>query len=167
VIVTAPVSTRLREVFDRSRRTLAVLLLAAVPWTVVVYPGGFDFLFAWGLFNTNPPHVLTLVRFLTVETPGPMSLPDRLLAWPVATVFYLAGLVSVASSVLDREDRRVTAAALALAALTHARVSAGFFRIGESVLPVGAVVLLGAACWALGGQRDDRDFEDGPTGSRR
>jgi uncharacterized protein (TIGR04206 family) len=134
-----------------------VLASLSVPWTVVVYPGGVDFVFAWGLVNTNPLHLVPLSTYLLVYV-DPAGLPPRLLAWPVATGLVGLAAASAALAAVGREDRRVTAGLLVLGALVHARLTLGFLRLGETVVPLGTGLLLGGAWWALGdGRTSDSD----------
>ena len=127
-----------------TRRLLALLGLALLPWTV--FPSG-DFVFAWGLVSTTPVHVTTLPDYLFVYTAG---LPQRLLAWPVAVLLY--GL-AVGSAVLgnvdaDLEDRRVTGGLLVLAGASDLWFALGMVeRTGLLAFPTGTVLLWTAAWW--------------------
>ncbi|PSQ20096.1 TIGR04206 family protein [Halobacteriales archaeon QS_8_69_26] len=127
-----------------------VVVLALLPWTVVVHPGGVDLVFGWGLVNTNPLGVVDLPSYLFVYTPGPRSLPSRLVAWPGSTALFVLAVASASLGVVGREDRRVTAALLALAGLVHLRVALGLVRVGGTALPVGSALMLGTAWWVLG-----------------
>lgn len=129
---------------------LPLSVLALVPWTVVVYPDGVDLVFAWGLVNTNPVGVVDLWSYLFVYTRGLRSLPARLAAWPGSTALFVLALASSSLGVVGREDRRVTAALLALAGLVHLRVALGLVRVGGTAVPVGTALLFGAAWWTFG-----------------
>jgi len=133
------------------RELLLVLALGLVPWTVVVYTGGVDLLFPWGLVNTDPWQLTDLPSYLTVYTAGFQSLPARLQAWPVATGVHALAVGSALLTAADRchldgvEDRRLTAGLLVLAALVHLQVTLGLDRVGERSLPVGALLAFGVA----------------------
>ena len=123
-------------------RRLALIALLAVPWTVLVAPGGTTFVYPWGLVNPTTFHVTTLPDYLFVYTTG---LPERLLAWPVSVVLYLAALASAFAGRF--EDRRVTGGLLAIAGLSQAIFALGFPRRSGTVIPLGAVLLWTAAWW--------------------
>ena len=132
-------------------RALGTVFVGLVPWTVVLRAGELDAVFLFGLFNTNPPHLVDLYSYVFVFSGGPGGLPDRLLAWPVATgLFCLAG-VSLALGAVDHEDRRVTAGLFFLAGIVHLQVTLGLVRIGETALPVGPLLSFVLAWWALAG----------------
>ena len=121
---------------------LALLGLLAVPWSVQVFSGrDATLLFAWGLVNTNPPMVTTLTEFLFVYTRG---LPEYILAWPLSVGLYVAALGSAGvGRWTGREDPRVTAGLLALAAVAQAQLAWGFSLQPTRVAwPVGSVALL-------------------------
>jgi uncharacterized protein (TIGR04206 family) len=126
-----------------SRRLLVLLAIAALPWSILASG---DLVFAWGLVSTTPVHVTTLPDYLFVYTRG---LPQRLLAWPVATLLYLLALANAALGTLapDDEDRRVTGGLLVIAGLSHFWFSVGLWRPGFPVVPVGTVLLWTAAWW--------------------
>ena len=128
------------------QRLLAVVALAAVPWSVLTYPGGVAFLFPWGLLNLDPPGVTPLYDYLFRYTAG---LPDYILAWPVSVGCYLLALASVAVGVAaGREDVRVTAGLLVLAGLAHLSVASGFaVQPGRTGYPAGTVALWAVAAW--------------------
>jgi uncharacterized protein (TIGR04206 family) len=130
-----------------SRRLAVLCSLAVLPWIVVVYPGEADFVFGWGLLNTNPFHVVHLYDYLFVHTLGPRALPDHLLAWPVSFSLYLAALASGFLSFVDREDRRLTAGLLLVAALASLRMWWGLSTIGLTVLPLGAIAMVVTVWW--------------------
>ncbi len=139
---------------DHPRRALAALLaLAVVPWTVLASDGGVGFVFAWGLANPAPPHVVTLPDYLFRLSGGPVGLPERLLAWPVSVLLYLGAVASAAGGrVFGREDRRVTGGLLVLAGLSHLAFALGTARTGLTPIPVGPVLLWAVAWWAYGGE---------------
>ncbi|UPV99273.1 TIGR04206 family protein [Halorussus gelatinilyticus] len=126
-----------------SRRALALLALAALPWTVLTSG---DLVFAWGLATTDPIHVTTLSDYLLVYTQG---LPNRLLAWPVAVLLYLLAVANAALGTVapEREDRRVTGGLLALAGVSDLWFALGLRTPGLLAVPVGTVLLWTAACW--------------------
>ncbi len=121
--------------------------LLAIPWSVQVFAvGDATFLFAWGLVNTNPPSVTTLFDFLFVYTRG---LPAYILAWPLSTLFYAAALASAAVGWrTGREDPRVTAGLLVVAAVAQFRLAWGFsIQPGRIAWPVASVAFLAVAWW--------------------
>jgi uncharacterized protein (TIGR04206 family) len=125
----------------------AVLALLVVPWTVVPYPSGYSLVFPWGSASTNPLHVTLLWEFLFRYTGGIESLPPRLFAWPLATLLYVVAALGAMAGLLGREDRRLTAGALVLAGFVHLRVTAGLSGIGETAIPVGALLAVVVAAW--------------------
>lgn len=129
------------------RRLACLLAIPFTPWLVLVYPDGFDLVFAWGLLNVDPPGVVWLHEYLFVHTQGFASLPDHLLAWPLSALFYVGAVANAALSIADREDRRVTAGLLLLAAATNLRMWAGLSIGSASAVPLGAVLLVLAAWW--------------------
>lgn len=130
------------------RRLLAVALLAAVPWTVVLVGGEYTALFAFGLFNTNPPQLVTLYAYLFRFTAGPATLPEYLVAWPTSFLLYCGALASALGGVLGREDRRVTAGLLIFAGLAQLSVALGLSRVtGRLAIPLGTACLWVLAWW--------------------
>ncbi|MDQ2053550.1 MULTISPECIES: TIGR04206 family protein [Halobellus] len=129
-------------------RTVAVLLaLLVVPWSVQVFSGrDATFLFAWGLFNTNPLSVTTLSDFLFVYTQG---LPEYILAWPLSVVLYALALVSaVIGWRTGREDPRVTAGLLVVAAIAQLRLAWGFsVQPARTAWPTGTAAFLVVVWW--------------------
>ena len=124
---------------------LGVVGLLAVPWSVQVFSGrDATFLFAWGLVNTNPPMVTTLPEFLFLYTRG---LPEYILAWPLSVGSYAAALASAGVGwKTGREDPRVTAGLLLVAAVAQAQLAWGFSVQPTRVAwPVGSVGLVAAA----------------------
>jgi uncharacterized protein (TIGR04206 family) len=117
-----------------------VAVLGVVPWTVVAYPSGVDLILPWGLVATDPVSVVDLYTYLFVYTGGPATLPDRLLAWPIASAVYGFGILGVALGLRGYEDRRVTAGLLFVAGVAHLQVTLGLRRIGADAYPVGAVL---------------------------
>ena len=130
----------------RSRAAaLGLLGLLAVPWSVQVFSGrDATLLFAWGLVNTNPLMVTTLPEFLFLYTQG---LPEYILAWPLSVGLYTAALVSAGVGWwTGREDRRVTAGLLVVAAVAQAQLAWGFsVQPSRAAWPVGSVALVAAA----------------------
>jgi len=129
-----------------ARRRLAVVALAGlVPWTVLLIRQELTLVFTFGLFNTNPPTVVSIYDFFYRYTLG---LPRFIEAWGIGVAVYLIGLGSALAGLVDREDPRVTAGLLTVAALTQLSVFAGFDRrIGYTAIPVGTVVLLTVVWW--------------------
>lgn len=130
--------------FGSSRRRLGLGLAFAsfVPWTVLMYPDGVRFVFAWGLVNPQPLHVTTVVEYFA-STQG---LPRRLLAWPIAGVLYACALASIGFGLAYREDRELTAGLLGLAGVSNGWFALGLLaRSNATVLPIALVVLVGAA----------------------
>ncbi|PSP54363.1 TIGR04206 family protein [Halobacteriales archaeon QS_1_67_19] len=126
-----------------SRRLLALVALAGVPWTVLAAG---DLVFAWGLVATDPVHVTTLPDYLFVYT---MGLPRRLLAWPVSAVLYALAVGNAGLGQLGArfEDRRVTGGLLALAGASHLWFAVGLASPGLLAVPLGTVLLWTAAWW--------------------
>jgi uncharacterized protein (TIGR04206 family) len=129
------------------RRLGALLAVGVVPWLVTLRPGTFDLVFAWGLFSARTGAFVGLHDYLFVHTFGPASLPTHLLTWPLGTLLYLFALASASLSFVDREDRRVTALLLVLAAATSLRMWWGLPSGGPSTVPLGAALLLSIVWW--------------------
>ncbi len=130
-----------------SGRLAALCSLSLMPWIVIVYPGEVDLVFGWGLLNTNPFHIVHLYDYLFVHTLGPAALPDHLLAWPVSFSLYLAALASGFLSLADREDRRLTAGLVLVAALANLRMWWGLSHTGLTVVPLGAIGMVVYTWW--------------------
>lgn len=131
----------------RAVALLATLLLAIlfVPWTVIRYPDGITWVFAWGLVNLDPVHVTNLYAYLFTYTAG---LPRHLVAWPTSVLLSLLSLVSVLSGVaLGREDVRITAGLLVAAGVSHATFAFGLQRPGITAVPIATVLLWGLAAY--------------------
>ncbi len=125
----------------------AVVLLGLTPWVVVYFPGQFDLVFSWGWINSDNWNVVTMWEYLFEFTRGFRSLPSHLRAWPIATLLYCLALCSAASGVaIGREDRRVTAGLLVLAALSMLRYTVGFAHPRATVIPVFIPAVL-VVCW--------------------
>jgi uncharacterized protein (TIGR04206 family) len=129
------------------RRALAVLVAGLLPWTVLLLEAGASLVFAFGLVNTDPLHLVTIYDYLFVHTAG---LPRRLEAWPVGVVLH-AG--ATACAVLDYwsgdgVDPRLTGGLLVVAGFLHAQVAIGLYRSygagGPLVVPLGAL-----GCWTV------------------
>jgi uncharacterized protein (TIGR04206 family) len=124
---------------------LGVVGLLAVPWSVQVFSGrDATLLFAWGLVNTNPPMVTTLPEFLVLYT---MGLPEYILAWPLSVGLYAAALASAGVGWwTGREDPRVTAGLLLVAAVAQAQLAWGFsIQPNRVAWPVGSAALVAVA----------------------
>jgi uncharacterized protein (TIGR04206 family) len=127
------------------RRLLVVVLAGLAPWTVLVIGGELTLVFTFGLFNTNPPTVVSIYDYFYRFTQG---LPAFIEAWRTGVVLYLLGLLSALSGVVWREDERITALSLAGAGLSQISVFLGFNRrIGYLAVPVGTVLLLAIVWW--------------------
>lgn len=130
------------------RRLLVIGVLAAVPWTVLLLGGEYTLVFGFGLFNTNPPQLVTLYDYLFRFTAGPSTLPEYLLAWPTSLLLYLGALASALGGVFGYEDRRVTAGLLVLAGLAQVSVALGLSQaIGRLAIPLGTGCLWAVAWW--------------------
>lgn len=130
-------------------RRFGVVALAAVPWTVLVYPEGVDLVFAWGLVSW-PPHVTSVWTYAVQYSGGFGGLPRHLQAWPLSAGLYALAVCSTALARWGREDRRVTAGLLGLAAANQAVFALGAARpAGITAAPVGVVVVLAVAAWTL------------------
>ena len=124
---------------------LGVVGLGAVPWSVRVFSGrDATFLSAGGLVNTTPPMVTTLPEFLFLYTRG---LPEYILAWPLSVGSYAAALASVGAGWwTGREDPRVTAGLLLVAAVAQAQLAWGFsIQPTRVAWPVGSAALVAVA----------------------
>lgn len=130
-----------------NRRFGALLAVGAVPWLVVLRPGAIDLVFAWGLFDARTGRFVSLYDYLFVHTLGPAGLPDHLLAWPLGALFYLGALASASLSVVGREDRRVTAGLLVLAAAMCLRLWWGLPAGDSSTVPLGVASTLAFVWW--------------------
>ena len=132
---------------DARTRFLAVLLAGLVPWTVLVIGGEVTFVFAFGLVNTNPPAVVSVVDFFYRFTDG---LPQFIEAWGTGVALYVVALGSALSGLVWRDATRLTAFALTATALSQLPVALGFNRrIGTLVFPLGTVVILGLVWWVF------------------
>lgn len=125
------------------RRVVALLAVGLLPWVVVVSRGEVGLVLAWGLADPATADVTTLPAY--VRLTGGLAVSRYLLAWPVATLLYLAAVASaVAGVAVGREDRRVTAGLLVLVGAVLVPVAAGVGRqAGVVAAPVGTAV-----CWA-------------------
>jgi len=131
-----------------TRRALAVLALAALPWSVQTYASGHvTFVFAWGLLGLDPLSVTTLPDFL--DAAG--ALPDYIESWPLSVGLWLAAVASATlGAVTDRGDARVTAGLLIVAGAVAIDLSTGFsVQPGRTAYPTGTVGLWAVAAWCL------------------
>jgi len=87
------------------RRPLALVLPGLLPWTVVTWPTGFYLVFAFGWTGQGFRGFQALPTVAAAT--GGTTVP-----WVVGTLLYCLALVSAALSLVDREDRRVTAGLL-------------------------------------------------------
>ena len=130
------------------KRLLAVFALLAVPWTVLSLGDEYTLVFGFGLFNTNPPQLVTIYEYLFRFTAGLATLPDYLLAWPTSLLLYCGALASALGGVFGFEDRRVTAGLLVFAGFTQISVAFGLSRaLGRLAIPLGTGVLWVVAWW--------------------
>ncbi len=127
------------------RRLLAVVVFGVVPWTILS-GGVFTLIFPFGLVNTTPLHLTTLLDYLRL-TGGFAALPEFLRAWPTSVLLYSGALASAVGGVLGREDRRVTGGLLVLAGITHLGLAVGFLRTGRLALPLGPFLAFALAWW--------------------
>lgn len=129
-------------------RRLAVVALAAVPWSVQTYAGGpVSVVFAWGLLGLDPLTVTTLPAFLDATS----DLPEYIEAWPLSVGLWLAAVASAAAgAVTDSDDARVTAGLLAIAGGAALSLSTGFsVQPGRTAYPTGTIALWAVAAWSL------------------
>jgi uncharacterized protein (TIGR04206 family) len=127
------------------RRLVAVVVAGLVPWTAVLVGAELTLVFSFGLFNTNPPELLSVYSYF-VRFTG--SLPQFIESWGSGVLLYAFALASAALGVVWREDVRLTALALAGAGLTQIPVFLGFNRrLNYVAVPVGSVVVLAVVWW--------------------
>ena len=127
------------------RRLVAVVAAGLLPWTVLLIGNELTLLFTFGLFNTNPPQLVTVVDYFFRYTD---TLPSFIESWGTGVLLYLLTLASATSGVVWREDHRITALALLGAALSQIGVAVGFSRrLGTLALPLGTVAMLAVAWW--------------------
>jgi uncharacterized protein (TIGR04206 family) len=126
-------------------RLLAVAALALVPWTILS-SGVLTLLFPFGLVNTTPLHLTTLLEYRRF-TGGFAGLPGFLQAWPTSVLLYLGALASAIGGVAGHEDRRVTGGLLVFTAIAHLGLAVGFLRTGRLAVPLGPVLAVAVAWW--------------------
>jgi uncharacterized protein (TIGR04206 family) len=127
------------------RRLIAVVVAGLVPWTVVLIGKELTLVFSFGLFNTNPPELLSVYSYFIRFT---SALPQFIESWGSGVLLYAFALASAVAGVVWREDVRVTALALAGAGLTQLPVFLGFNRrLNYVAVPVGSLVLLIVVWW--------------------
>lgn len=136
------------ERVDGARRRLVVLgALFVLPWTVLLGSGEFTLVFPFGLANTDPPNLTTLLAYLSF-TGGFAALPAYLQAWPVSVLLYLGALASAIGGALGREDPRVTGGLLVLAGASHVGLAIGLSRAVDSLaFPVGPFLMFAVGWW--------------------
>ncbi|EMA08981.1 hypothetical protein C437_06708 [Haloarcula vallismortis ATCC 29715] len=101
--------------------------------------------FSFGLFNTNPPELLSVYSYFVRFTD---ALPQFIESWGSGVLLYALALISAVTGVVWREDVRITALALAGAGLTQLPVFLGFNRrLNYAAVPVGSIVLLAVVWW--------------------
>lgn len=131
--------TSLPERARQYRRLSMLVVVALVPWTIVIARGTPTLVFAFGLYNFDPASLTTITDYYFRFTAG---LPQFLIAWGLGVLCYLLALGSALLGLVWREDRRLTGALLVLAGLTEAGVSLGFMRRpGYLAVPVGTILL--------------------------
>lgn len=123
-------------------RVAAVLAVGLLPWTVVYTRGFVTLLTSVALVDPATLDATTVVAYLGYTRGEP---PSFMFSWVVGTLLYVPTLGSVALSLLDREDERVTAALLVLLGLTQLSVAIGFIQRPTYV----AVPVATAACWTV------------------
>ena len=130
-------------------RLAAVAAAGLVPWVVVRSGGSVGLVLAFGLLNPATGRLTTLPAYLLVHTRG---LPDALLAWPVASLLWLAALAAALVAVLaGREDPRLTGGLLAFAGASLLPVAGAVGRPPSvTALPVGTAALWAVAWGAYG-----------------
>ena len=127
------------------RRLVAVVVAGLVPWTVVLIGEELTLVFSFGLFNTNPPELLSVYSYFVRFT---SALPQFIESWGSGVLLYAFALASAVAGVVWREDTRVTALALAGAGLTQFPVFLGFNRrLNYLAVPVGSFILLIVVWW--------------------
>ncbi|WP_058995082.1 TIGR04206 family protein [Haloarcula sp. CBA1127] len=127
------------------RRLIAVVVAGLVPWTVVLIGEELTLVFSFGLFNTNPPELLSVYSYFIRFT---SALPQFIESWGSGVLLYAFALASAVAGVVWREDVRMTALALAGAGLTQFPVFLGFNRrLNYVAVPVGSLVLLIVVWW--------------------
>ncbi len=127
------------------RRLIAVVVAGLVPWTVVLIGKELTLVFSFGLFNTNPPELLSVYSYFIRFT---SALPQFIESWGSGVLLYAFALASAVAGVVWCEDVRVTALALAGAGLTQFPVFLGFNRrLNYVAVPVGSLVLLIVVWW--------------------
>ncbi|SDX08709.1 TIGR04206 family protein [Haloarcula vallismortis] len=127
------------------RRLLAVVVAGLIPWTVVLIGAELTLVFSFGLFNTNPPELLSVYSYFVRFTD---ALPQFIESWGSGVLLYALALISAVTGVVWREDVRITALALAGAGLTQLPVFLGFNRrLNYAAVPVGSIVLLAVVWW--------------------
>jgi len=139
------------------RRLLAVALLLATPWTVllIVRPDGtaVNGLFPLFVLDANaavepPLRVIPTWRFFLAGG----GIPRNPELWPASILLYFVALASaVAGVVADWEDPRLTGGTLALAGAAGLGVAYSFsHRLAYTPVPVGALLALALAWWYYG-----------------
>jgi uncharacterized protein (TIGR04206 family) len=124
---------------------MAVVVAGLVPWTVVLIGAELTLVFSFGLFNTNPPELLSVYSYFVRFTD---ALPQFIESWGSGVLLYVFALSSAAVGVVWREDVRITALALAGAGLTQIPVFLGFNRrLNYVAVPIGTLVLLAVVWW--------------------
>ena len=127
------------------RRLLAVLALAAVPWTVVFVAGTPTLFFPFGFVTPEVFSTTAIWDYYLRYTAGPGSLPQYLVAYGVGAVLWIVASVSALTGLIWREDARITAAVLALAGASNLLFALGFLRRpGYTAVPVGTLL-----CWTV------------------
>ncbi|EMA32883.1 TIGR04206 family protein [Haloarcula japonica] len=127
------------------RRLITVVVAGLVPWTVVLIGAELTLVFSFGLFNTNPPELLSVYSYFVRFTE---TLPQFIESWGSGVLLYAFALTSAIGGVTWREDVRLTALALTGAGLTQFPVFLGFNRrLNYVAVPVGSFVLLTVVWW--------------------
>ncbi|WP_336002502.1 TIGR04206 family protein [Halorientalis halophila] len=125
-----------------TRRLLAALAVALVPWTVLTIGSDVSLFFTFGILNVDPLGLTTITDFYFRYT---AALPEYLTAWGLSVLVFAVGLASALVGLVWREDPRVTAAMFVFAGFGQLLFALGFLRrVGYTAIPIGTVLL-----WAL------------------
>ncbi len=133
-----------RSIGETGRVSVAVLALAAIPWSVQTFVGGEVLLrFVWGAVSFEPTLFVA-----TLATYPLLSGPPVLVWWLTAAACWLGALVSAVAGLIGREDPRVTAGLLAVAGGANLLVALEFgVQPGRTGWPVGTLGAWIVAAW--------------------
>lgn len=127
---------------------LVVVVVSAVglvPWSVQRFTTGELFLrFAWGGVSFEPAFVVAPLWTY------PVASAPLLTQWTVATGCWLAAVASALTGLAGREDARLTAGLLGVAAAVNLLVAVSFgVQPGRVAYPTGSLAALFVAGWRL------------------